>query len=65
MSAEVIENRRSRSAIIVTEGSQQDDMLSRSRWMIGPTGRGGRGKKQASVEHEVSCSPPIGSRIFW
>jgi chaperone BCS1 len=69
MSTEVVQNRRSRSAMIVTEGSQQEDMgyagFMARRFMIGPTGKGGHRNKKASVENQVSCSPPLGSRIFW
>jgi chaperone BCS1 len=69
MSTEVVQNRRSRSAMIVTEGSQQEDMgyagFMARRFMIGPTGKGGPRNKKASVENQVSCSPPLGSRIFW
>jgi hypothetical protein len=35
------------------------------RLMIGPTGKAGHRNKQASVKNQVSCSPPLGSRIFW
>ena len=69
MSTEVVQNRRSRNAMIVTEGSQQDESgyasLMARRLMIGPTGKAGYRNKQASVENQVSCSPPLGSRIFW
>ncbi|KAF1358696.1 P-loop containing nucleoside triphosphate hydrolase protein [Lizonia empirigonia] len=65
MSAEVIQNRRSRSAMIVTDGSQQDEMNQGRRLMIGPSGRVGSRNMQGTVDNEVSCLPPIGSRIFW
>jgi hypothetical protein len=55
--------------MIVTEGSQQEDMgytgFMARRFMIGPTGKAGHRNKKASVENQVSCSPPLGSRIFW
>ncbi|XPT00897.1 hypothetical protein M3J09_010045 [Ascochyta lentis] len=65
MSSEVIQNRRSRSAMIVTEGSQQDEINHGRRLMIGPSGRVGSRNMQGVVDNEVSCLPPIGSRIFW
>lgn len=65
MSAEVIQNRRSRSAMIVTDGSQQDELNQGRRIMIGPSGRIGSRNMQGTVDNEVSCLPPIGSRIFW
>ncbi|KAF2998193.1 hypothetical protein E8E13_004337 [Curvularia kusanoi] len=65
MSTEVVQNRRSRSAMIVTEGAQQDDMMYARRLMIGPSSRGGHHNVQTSVDNEVSCFPPLGSRIFW
>lgn len=51
--------------MIVTEGSQQDEMNIGRRVMIGPSGRLGHRNMQGTVGNEVSCVPPIGSRIFW
>lgn len=51
--------------MIVTEGSQQDELNHGRRFMIGPSGRLGSRKMQGSIDNEVSCLPPIGSRIFW
>ena len=54
--------------MIVTEGSQQDDMGYGSlmaRRLVGPTKKHGHRNQQASVEDQMSCLPPIGSRIFW
>ncbi len=65
MSANVIQKSRSRSALIVTDGSQQDDVGYGRRLMIGPSSRVGYRNMQAIVENEVKCVPPIGSRIFW
>jgi chaperone BCS1 len=65
MSSEVIQNRRSRSAMIVTGGTQEDEMNHGRRFMIGPSGRLGTRNVQTTFDSEVSCLPPIGSRIFW
>ncbi|KAJ8114697.1 hypothetical protein OPT61_g3475 [Boeremia exigua] len=65
MSANVIQKSRSRSAMIVTEGSQYDEMNFSRRLMIGPSSRVGYRNMQGVVDNEVTCSPPIGSRIFW
>lgn len=51
--------------MIVTEGSQQDEMNYSRRLMIGPSSRVGHRNMQGTIENEVTCSPPIGSRIFW
>ena len=51
--------------MIMTEGSQQDEINHGRRLMIGPSGRLGSRRMQGSIDNEVSCLPPIGSRIFW
>lgn len=68
MSSEVIQNRHSRSAMIVTDNGSQQDTMSRHQphFMIGNGGaRYRQVRRRGSVDNQVSCSPPIGSRIFW
>lgn len=65
MSAEVISKRHSRSAMIVTEGSQQDEMIHPRRLMMSASGRVGSRNMQGVIDNDVSCLPPVGSRIFW
>jgi chaperone BCS1 len=70
MSVEVIQNRHSRNAMIVTEsGSQQESMSGYNHGLMMSTSGGinryRKAKGKGSVENEVSCSPPIGSQIFW
>jgi hypothetical protein len=51
--------------MIVTGGTQEDEMNHGRRFMIGPSGRLGTRNVQTTFDSEVSCLPPIGSRIFW
>lgn len=72
MSVEVMQNRHSRSAMIVTDNGAQQDTMTRyghhvNMMMLQGGRRYKKPRRRASIdnEDEVSCSPPIGSRIFW
>jgi chaperone BCS1 len=61
MSEKVVQDSRSRSVMMVTGGLQSptEEFPLPSRYMMG------RSSSSAPGAENVSCLPPIGSRIFW